>query len=224
MSWLDLILTPDDKKAKVPVPKEEVAILEPVEPIASTPEPIAPTVLSSDADDSAYVKTLEDALDNKSDASFNFLKFKKAVESLQTIISDEKTRYLSVFATNVAANGISVENLIKSGEDFLAVLDNENSEFAEYINSIIATQITSKEEELKKLSSTKDDIVAQITKLTEDLNKLSEDELSIKNNIQATQSAIEIKKNNYASALYKVQIRLKNVSANIIKYLSAKGA
>lgn len=207
-----------DEKPNVVVeptkPLEEVVKVETTAPLA----PVAPTVLSEN--DLEYIKMLESALKEASNATpSNFYKFRLIVDSLTSIMPDEMSRFKAAWATASATSELTVANLIASADEFINILDEESKSFEDGVNNAIIAKVTSRQAEVDKITADKMEKLTQITRLTEEMNVLTEQELAIKNEMESAKSNIEIKKNNFASALYKVKLKIVNAKANVEKYL-----
>ncbi|HQW72071.1 MAG TPA: hypothetical protein PKZ91_09640, partial [Saprospiraceae bacterium] len=68
-----------------------------------------------------FYKVLFDALERNNQAGFDYLEFRKALQSLETIGLDEKTKFLSAFA-GAQASGANVKLLTDSATIYLEIL------------------------------------------------------------------------------------------------------
>ncbi len=110
-------------------------------------------------------------LNENNQEGFDYLEYKNAIKSLESMEMDEKTRYRSAFAT-AKTLGVTVPKLLQSIGFYQRVLNNERIKFIKTLKENNKTNIDSREESeiLKKIASKKKQI-KQLTKEISDLEK-----------------------------------------------------
>jgi hypothetical protein len=200
----------------VPTPSAPVATAT-TAPVAQPAEVVKTITLTHD--DAAYLAEIDNSIKVKC-ANLPFFAFKRSLDALSGVILDEAPRYKAAFATfNTSSSAITVDELIESSAKAILAVADEESEFNAYFDDQIAQNVTSKEAEIQSIADENQAKLAEIDRLSNKINANNEKALVLKNENQAFKSALEVKKNNFVSAKYRVEAGLKTIVGCITRYL-----
>ena len=144
-----------------------------------------------------FYKVLFDALEKNNQPGFDYLEFKKALQSLESIVVDEKTRFLSAFA-GAQASGASAQQLSSSAETYLNILNTESENFKHAVEVQRTKQISNRENEVKQLTNLISGKKDQIQKLQAEIEEHSKMLSALDNEIKSAQSKIETTKADFS--------------------------
>ncbi|WP_435353843.1 hypothetical protein [Emticicia sp. SJ17W-69] len=154
-----IVPTPADGKSAEPVAKTATP--------ATTTVPVAPAPLSGKVSDKFY-DILFGAMEANNQEGFDYLEYKKSLQTLAKMPMDEQTRYASAFAA-AQAMGITSQKLNDSAQFYLNVLKTEDAKFQESVNAQRQKQIGSKEKAIADLDATIKAKGEQIARLTQEI-------------------------------------------------------
>lgn len=163
---------------------------------AATPAPKAGIPVEGQQSDQFY-KVLFDALERNNQAGFDYLEFKKALQALDSLVLDEKTRFLSAFA-GAQASGATVQQLTDSATIYLEVLDTEANNFRNAVEVQRTKQISNRENEVKQLNNLITGKSEQITKLQAEIEEHKKMLAALDEEIRSAQSKIEATKADFS--------------------------
>jgi len=127
---------------------------------------------------------------------FDYFEYKKALKALEKMPMNEVTKYRSAFAT-ASTMGVTLEDLVKSAEFYVAILDAENEKSTVDFEKKITESVGKKEEEITQLKNTIQEKKALIKKLTEEIaqheNKISD----LKYKVKDSKKELTENKNNF---------------------------
>lgn len=108
------------------------------------------TSSSKEPYDDRFLDTLLSALEANNIAGFDYLEFRQALQSLESMSFDEATRFKSAFAM-AATMKVSPEHLVRTAKMYLDVLDKEDKAFREALSSQEQSQVRAREQRLEEL-------------------------------------------------------------------------
>ncbi len=159
-----VVQTPTDGKTAEPIVK-------PVTPTTNTP-PVLASVSGKVSD--KFYDILFGAMETNNQAGFDYLEYKKSLQTLEKMPMDEATRYGSAFAAALAM-GVTTQQLNDSAQFYLNILKAEDSKFQESVNVQRQKQIGSKEKAITDLDATIKAKGEQIARLTQEIAAHQED-------------------------------------------------
>jgi len=121
-----------------------------------------------------FYEILFGAMETNNQPGFDYLEYKKSLQTLSKMPMDEPTRYSSAYAA-AQAMGVSSQVLNDSAQFYLNVLMKEDSKFQESVNIQRQKQIGSKEKSIMDLDATIKAKGDQIAKLTQEIAAHQED-------------------------------------------------
>lgn len=154
-----IVPTPADGKSAEPVAKMATP--------ATTTVPVAPAPVSGKVSDKFY-DILFGAMEANNQEGFDYLEYKKSLQTLAKMPMDEQTRYASAFAA-AQAMGVTSQKLNDSAQFYLNVLKTEDAKFQESVNAQRQKQIGSKEKAIADLDATIKAKGEQIARLTQEI-------------------------------------------------------
>nr|MBS0036863.1 hypothetical protein [Saprospiraceae bacterium] len=147
-----------------------------------------------------------------------YLDFKQNLKSLNHLDFDLKTKYETAYA--IAKNqGIDKEDLMRSAQFFLAVLDRENEKFEETLNLQRNRRIIDKKEEIKTL---RDQIFSkqnEIEKIQDEIRQLESTIQSEKDELNDNRKKIEKTVADFESSLNLLKSKIQKDLEHFNNYL-----
>ncbi len=168
-----------------------------------------------------FYKVLFDALEKNNQPGFDYLEFKKALQALETIGLDEKTRYLSAFA-GAQASGASAQQLTESATTYLKVLDTEAVNFKNAVEVQRTKQISNRENEVKQLTNLISGKMDQIQKLQVEIAEHTKMLSALDSEIKSAQSKIETTKADFSVTYESLVKKIHDDVDRIKTYLTTK--
>ena len=204
-----IVQTPTDAK-----PAEQ-STTKPATPPNATP--VAPAPVVGKASDKFY-EILFGAMETNNQAGFDYLEYKKSLQTLAKMPMDEATRYSSAYAA-AQAMGVSSQTLNDSAQFYLNVLKTEDSKFQESVHVQRQKQIGSKEKAITDLDATIKAKGEQIAKLTQEIAAHQEDMGKMKAEISEAVVKIETTLSDFHATYSDLIIQIGQDIENMKKYL-----
>ena len=158
-----VLQTPLDVKGAEPASK----------PAATSVTPVAVIPTNGKVSDKFY-DILFGAMEIHNQEGFDYLEYKKSLQTLSKMPMDEQTRYFSAFAA-AQAMGITAQKLNDSAQFYLNILKSEDSKFQESVSVQRQKQIGSKEKAINDLDATMKAKSEQIVRLTQEIKTHQDD-------------------------------------------------
>lgn len=143
-----------------------------------------------------FVVTILKAFKANSTDAFDYLKFKQSVHAMESLNIDESLRLKSAFAT-AQTMGVNKDKLIKSINEYLSVLDKEQSEFSTALKKQIDSKVKGSLERIEKYKKEAEGINAKIEKLKKDQAEYQEAVVTLQAQIDKTTKKIENTRNQF---------------------------
>ena len=146
-----------------------------------------------------FINILMEALEKNNLEGFDYLEYKRSLESLKKMSMDEATRYQSAFAM-AQTMGVSAPKLIETTKHYLDVLASEQQKFQQAVANQQTGAIQGKENEIKNLDLAirrKQEEIKQMTKEIEQHNKKM---AKLKDEISSTAGKVEATKQNFTAS------------------------
>lgn len=120
---------------------------------------------------SRFLDILLEAFQKHNQEGFDYLEFRKSLQSLQDMSMDEPTRYQSAFAV-AKTLGVSKNQIADSANHYLNVLEQETVKFQEAVAKQTAAQVDAKAEEIAASSRELEAKTKQIQMLQDEIVQL----------------------------------------------------
>lgn len=158
------------------------------------------------------------ALEQNNQTGFDYLEYKKSLQTLSKMPMDEQTRYFSAFAA-AQAMGVTAEKLVDSAQFYVTVLKKEDEKFQAAHQAQREKQIGGKEKAIADVDATIKAKTEQITRLTEEIKAHQADMEKMKAEISEAVVKIETTQNDF-QATYQDLVNQINIDVeNMKKYL-----
>lgn len=215
-------------KPKPPVTKEKVPTNQPskgnaIVKTTTRPKPPVTTVKKADTKgeiNDKFLKILFDALEKNNLEGFDYLEFKKSLQSLSAMPMDETTRFKSAFAMASSMN-ITVKQLLDSADFYIQILKQEEQKFENALAQQKSTKVHSQEEEVKKYEETVKMKADQIRVLTEEIDKLQQHIKTTNIEIETQTAKVTKTKNDFNASFAAVTGQIQEDVEKVKKYLVA---
>jgi uncharacterized protein (DUF3084 family) len=183
----------------------------------TTPRTVTSTDTKGEVNDK-FLKILFDALEQNNLEGFDYLEFKKSLQSLSTMPMDEATRFKSAFAM-ASSMSVSAKQLLDSADFYINILTQEEQKFEKALAQQKSTKVHSQEEQVKQLEMNVKAKAEQITKLTQEIDKLQQQVTSTNTEITKQMSKVAKTKNDFMASYDTVTGQIQDDVANMKKYL-----
>lgn len=147
--------------------------------------------------DERFLDTLLGALEANNMEGFDYLEFRQALLSLESMQFDEATRFKSALAM-ASTMKVTPDELLRSAKVYLNVLDKENKSFSEALRLQEETQIKSREERIasieQSITAQQEEIeklMAQIGQSKQESDKIKKELTDVHDKIRETKSLFE---------------------------------
>jgi hypothetical protein len=176
---------------------------------------LPPTVDES----SPFVDVLLGAIDRHNLEGFDYLEFKRSLQSLSDLSQDEATRFKSAFAV-MQTMGISKEKLLQTAQHYLGVLKQEEQKFEQALIQQKERQVTSKVKQAEAIEQTIYQKVQQIKQLTAEVEANQAQIAQLKIELDEANQKIVHTKNEFTAAHYALVTQIEADMQKIKQYLS----
>lgn len=112
-----------------------------------------------------YLDILLGAMEQNNPTGFDYLEFRKSLQTMRTMPMDERTRYFSAFAA-AQAMGVSSEKLLQSADFYAGILEAEQKRFEEAHQKQRQQKVGNRETQLQDLDASLKAKAEQIAQLT----------------------------------------------------------
>lgn len=182
-------------------------------PVAQTPT-IAPTGKVSDQ----FYDILLGAMEHNNQEGFDYLEYKKSLQTLSKMPMDEQTRYFSAYAA-AQAMGVTAEKLVNSAQFYATVLKKEDEKFQLAHQAQREKQIGGKEKAIADVDATIKAKTEQIARLTEEIKTHQADMEKMKAEISEAVVKIETTQNDFQATYQDLVGQINTDVENMKKYL-----
>ncbi|MEM1324791.1 MAG: hypothetical protein AAGI23_02495 [Bacteroidota bacterium] len=146
-----------------------------------------------------FMDVLLKAMEKNNLEGFDYLEYKKSLQSLSKMPMDEATRYKSAFAM-AQTMGVKPDMLIKTAEHYVTALSREEKQFEQALAVQKEKQIQSKLTQFKKLEATVQQKAEKIKQLTQEIEKHQQQMATTKQQVSDASVKIETTKNNFIAS------------------------
>ena len=143
-----------------------------------------------------YVEILCKAMEDKRAKSFDFLKFKESVDSMQEMLPDEALRFKTAFAT-AKIMGITKQELEDSSTVYFKILDDEQGSFNQVLIQAENINVIQKEEQIKALEIQLEKRQQELLKLHQEIDEQKKSIYEQKNSVAIEIQRIKVEKERF---------------------------
>lgn len=187
-------------------------------PQAEKPVVQAPTVTPTGKVSDQFYDILLGAMEQNNQAGFDYLEYKKSLQTLAKMPMDEQTRYFSAFAA-AQAMGVTSEKLVDSAQFYASVLKKEEEKFQLAHQAQRDKQIGGKEKAIADVDATIKAKTEQIARLTEEIKTHQTDMEKMKAEISEAVVKIETTQSDFQATYQDLVSQISTDVENMKKYL-----
>lgn len=165
-----------------------------------------------------FTDILLQAMERNNQEGFDYIEYKRSLQTLEKMPMDEKTRYFSAFAA-AQSMGINQQKLVDSAKFYLGILATEERQFQEATNGQRAKQIGGKEKSIESLAAAIQEKGETIAKLTQEIQKHQADMEAMKAEIQDAVVKIETTMQDFHASFANLENQINDDLIKIGKYL-----
>lgn len=167
---------------------------------------------------SKFTDTLLGAMEAANLDGFDYLEYKRSMQSLKKMSMDEATIYQSAFAM-AQTMGATPAKLIETAQHYLDVLQAEEAKFEKALSNQKDKRIGSKQTKQAKLQQTIKDKEARIQQLQEEIKQHQTELGQLDSEIKSAVEKVESTKNDFIATYNLLVKQIANDLENMKKYL-----
>lgn len=167
---------------------------------------------------SKFMEVLLTAMEKANLDGFDYLEYKKSLQSLANMPMDEATKFKSAFAM-AQTMGVSTEQLVTTAEHYINQLSREEQKFEKALVSQKERQIGTKLKQVKQLEDLVQQKAEQIKKLTIEIEKHQAQVADLKTQLQDASHKIETTKNDFIASYNQLVAQIEQDVEKIKQYL-----
>lgn len=154
---------------------------------------------------------LRQSLEENKLAGFDYLKFVSAVEEMKSTGASEDQRFKMAFMT-AKQLGVDKGSLSSSGQHYLDVLKQDESDFNSDCAQHVKTEVQAREKKLAQIEDT-------ITSLAKQLAQLQQDQQTLKSELESERSTLDSRQAAFQATLGSIRSDIENNLQKINQYL-----
>lgn len=228
MAWLGLVKD-DDVPKEQPVtaapkpPPVQIGAYDPTKGTFGTPAPTALATALAQATpedalaESKIVEKLKAALATSTTVGIDFYVFWQSLQSLQSIIADEPTRYRAAFGT-LAAQGGRIDNILATAGHYIQVLDGKETSFEGFLEERRNAEVAAKVAEADAMKVQIQEKSEQIAKLTQEIQELQNSELTTRNAATMAEAQLNANRTTFQTVKGRMVNEINSVHAKLTSY------
>ncbi len=140
-----------------------------------------------------FTEVLFRAMSEQNMEGFDYLEYKKSLNSLREMPMDEQTRYQSAFAM-AQTMGTTPQHLIQTAQHYIDVLHKEEQKFRQALANQEKLQIESKEQEIRKLEEMMQSKAEKIAQLTREIEEHRQEKTGLQQEMRSAAEKVEATK------------------------------
>lgn len=148
-----------------------------------------------------FTEVLLRAMSENNIEGFDYLEYKKSLNSLKKMPMDDQTRYQSAFAM-AQTMGTTPAQLVQTAQHYIEVLRREEQTFQEALAKQKTVQIESKEQERRKLEEAIKSKAEQIRQLTTEIEAHQKAKAELQKEIDAAAAKVESTKEDFVASFH----------------------
>lgn len=176
-----------------------------------SPSPVSMTTFTSQSIDPAIQEMLNQSLQENKLSGFDYLKFICAVDETKTTGVPEEARFKMTFST-AKQLGVDKNGLLKSGQHYIEVLAQDESDFNADCTQYEKNQVQAREAKLSSIETT-------ISSLGQQLAQLNQDHATLTQELQQEKAKLESRKVAFRVTLENIRTTIKSNIDKINQYL-----
>jgi hypothetical protein len=168
--------------------------------------------------DAAILDKLLNAMEMNNQSGFDYIEYRRALKSLESLPMDEATKFRSSYAT-ASTMGVTPEKLIASIAFYKKVLQSEESKFKKTIDEQLSVNVDQKLKEKAGLQKLIEEKSQMIAKLTEEIRQHQGQMSELDTFVDGAKEKIHLTANNFDNAYNNLMGQIENDESKIKEYL-----
>lgn len=165
-----------------------------------------------------FMEVLLRAMSEHDIEGFDYLEYKKSLNSLKKMPMDEQTRYQSAFAM-AQTMGTTPAHLVQTAQHYIDVLHKEEQKFQEALANQKQLQIESKEQEISKLDESIKSKAEKIRQLTGEIEAHQKAKGELQQEIEAAAAKVESTKGDFIASYQSLLAQIQRDMENMKQFL-----
>lgn len=137
--------------------------------------------------DTKFIDLLESVIEKNNQPGQDYFEFKQAVENMNALPMDEKTKFLTVYQV-LSLQGCTKVNLISSLDKYISLVQSEKTSFDEEMKSEYTAKVQSKLLKAEEAKKELDGLTKRLSELNSSILALSQEAQAEEMKIRATES------------------------------------
>lgn len=198
-------------------PEESSQAATPEKTTNASAKTASPAILTGNVSEK-FTEILLQSMERNNQEGFDYIEYKRSLQTLEKMPMDEKTRYFSAFAA-AQSMGINQQKLIDSAKFYLGILATEERQFQEATKGQRAKQVGGKEKTIASLEKTIQEKGELIAKLTQEIQQHQTDVDAMKSEIQEAVVKIDTTMQDFHASFTNLESQINDDIVKIGKYL-----
>jgi hypothetical protein len=165
-----------------------------------------------------FTDILLQSMERNNQEGFDYIEYKRSLQTLEKMPMDEKTRYFSAFAA-AQAMGVNQQKLVESAKFYLAILSTEEQQFQEATKGQRAKQVGGKEKDIELLAAAIQEKGEAIARLTQEIQQHQAEMDKMKAEIEEAVVKIETTMQDFHASFTNLENQINGDIIKIGKYL-----
>ena len=168
--------------------------------------------------DGKIMDTLLGAVEKTNLEGFDYLEYKKSLQSLKKMSMSEETMFQSAFAT-AATMGVTLDRLVETAEYYKKILDKEMHTFGETVAAQHQQMVTKRKETVTMVGENISQKEKQIAQLQTEIRHLKEKQAKLNKDVEQSSIKIEQTKANFEKSFLSLKDQFESDIIKMKKYL-----
>ncbi|MEM6697744.1 MAG: hypothetical protein AAF599_05070, partial [Bacteroidota bacterium] len=168
---------------------------------------------------SKFTEVLLGSMEKADLEGFDYLEYKKSLQSLAKMPMDEATRYKSAYAM-AQTMGVSPDKLVQTAQHYIDALSKEEQKFEQALQSQKEKQVGSKLQQYKQLEQLISKKAEQIKLLTQEIEQHQKQMDATKKEVSNASVKIETTKNNFIASYNMLVAKIQEDIDKMKQYLA----
>lgn len=187
-------------------------------PASATKTTTQPSFVANAKTDGKIMDTLLGAVEKANLDGFDYLEYKKSLQSLKKMSMTEETMYQSAFAT-AATMGVTLDRLVETAEYYKKILDKEMHTFGETVANQHKQMVIKRKENATLINETIIKKQQQIEQLQTEIKTLKEKQTKLNTEVESASVKIEQTKVNFEKSFITLKDQFESDIIKMKKYL-----
>ncbi len=185
---------------------------------APSPKPTLGTVNVEGKADTKIVETLLTAVEKNNLDGFDYLEYKKSLQSMKKMSMSEELMYQSAFAT-ASTMGVTLDRLVETAQYYVKIMDKEMHNFGEAVSKQNNEMVVKRKEQSLLVEEQLAQKKKQIELLEKEIVTLNEKQQKLKHDIELSSNKIAQTKANFEKSFLNLRQQFESDIVKMKKYL-----